>query len=113
MDRLTRMLTAAVRLLAGLLGDRRRDWVDALLAEADDVRRPVARLAWLGGGLCFVVRELVMNRILQALAFAAAAVALVWIGWPGASTNSATPVDRLYVVGTLVLLAGLPPLVSR
>jgi hypothetical protein len=54
-----------------------------------------------------------MNRIIQALAFVAGAVGLVWIGWPGASTNSATPVNRMYVVGTLVLLAGLPPLVRR
>ena len=54
-----------------------------------------------------------MNRIIQALAFAAGAVALVWVGWPGASTNSATPVNRMYVVSTLVLLAGLPPLVRR
>ena len=83
MDRLTRMLTGVVRSLAGLLGERRRDW-------ADDVREPLSRLA-----------------------FAAGAVGLVWIGWPGASTNSATPVNRLYVVGTLVLLAGLPRLVSR
>jgi hypothetical protein len=37
----------------------------------------------------------------------------VWIAWPGASTNSATPVNRMYVVGTLVLLAGLPLLVRR
>ena len=54
-----------------------------------------------------------MNRIIQALAFVAGAVGLVWIAWPGASTNSATPVNRMYVVGTLVLLAGLPVLVRR
>jgi len=113
MDRLTRMLTGVVRSLAGLLGERRRDWVEALLAEADDAREPLSRLAWLGGGLWFVVRELVMNQILQALAFAAGAAGLVWIGWPGASTNSAVPVNRVYVVGTLALLAGLPPVVSR
>lgn len=54
-----------------------------------------------------------MNRIVQALAFTVGAVGLVWIAWPGASTNSATPVNRMYVVGTLALLAGLPPLVRR
>ena len=49
----------------------------------------------------------------RALAFTAGAVGLVWIAWPGASTDSATAVNRMYVVGTLVLLAGLPLLVRR
>ena len=113
MDRLERMLTGLLRRLAGLLGEHRRDWVHALLAETDDLPARSARLAWLGGGLRLVAREVLMNRIVQALAFAAGAVALVWIGWPGASTNSATPVNRMYVVGTLVLLTSLPLLVRR
>lgn len=50
MDQLTRMLTGLVRGLAGLLGQQRRDWVHALLAEVDDLLSPSARLAWLGGG---------------------------------------------------------------
>jgi hypothetical protein len=113
MDPVVRMLAGLVRGLAGLLAEHRRDWVHALLAEADDLAAPSARLAWLSGGLLLVAREVVMNRIIAALAFAAGAVGLVWIGWPGASTNSATPVNRVYVVGTLVLLAGLPLLVRR
>jgi hypothetical protein len=113
MDRLTRVMTGLVRCVARLMESQRRDWVHALLAEVDDVPGPSSRLAWLGGGLWLVVREVVMNRIIQVLAFAAGAVGLVWIGWPGASTNSATPVNRMYVVGTLVLLAGLALLVSR
>lgn len=113
MDRLARMLTALVRGLAGLLGEHRRDWVHALLAETGELPAHSARLAWLSGGLLLVAREVLMSRIVQALAFAAGAAGLVWIGWPGASTNSATPVNRFYVVGTLVLLAGLPPLVRR
>jgi hypothetical protein len=113
MDRLLRGLAALVRGLAGLLADGRRDWVHALLVEAGQVPARPARLAWLAGGLWLVVREVVMNRVIQVLAFVAGAVGLVWIGWPGASTNSATPVNRMYVVGTLVLLAGLPALVRR
>jgi hypothetical protein len=113
MDRLTRMLAGLLRCLAGLLGEHRRPWVHALLAETGDQPTPSARLTWLGGGLWLVAREVLMNRIIQALAFTAGAVGLVWIAWPGASTNSATPVNRMYVVGTLVLLAGLPPLVRR
>jgi hypothetical protein len=113
MDRLTRMLAGLLRGLAGLLGEDRRDWVHALLAETDDLPAPSAQLAWLGGGLWLVAREVLMNRIIQALAFVARAVGLVWVAWPGAPTNSATPVNRMYVVGTLVLLAGLPLLVRR
>jgi hypothetical protein len=113
MDALIRMLARLVRGLAGLVDERRRDWAHALLAETDDLPARSARLAWVGGGLVMVAREILMTRIVQALAFAAAAVGLVWIGWPGAPTNSATPVNRMYVVGTLVVLAGLPLLVRR
>ena len=38
---------------------------------------------------------------------------MVWIGWPGASSNSATPLNRVYVIGTVVLLAALPLVVRR
>ena len=113
MDRLTRMLTGLLRCLAGLLGEHRRAWVHALLAETGDQPTPSARLAWLGGGLWLVAREVLMNRLLQPLAFTAGAAGLMWIAWPGAATNSATPVNRMYVVGTLLLLAGLPLLVRR
>jgi hypothetical protein len=113
MDRLTQMVAGLLRCLAGLLGEDRRDWLHALLAETDDQPTPAARLAWLGGGLWLVTREVLMNRIIHALVFVAGAVGLVWIAWPGASTNSATPVNRMYVVGTLILLAGLPLLVRR
>jgi hypothetical protein len=112
-DRLVRMPAGLLRGLAGLLGEHRRDWMHALLAETDDLPSHSARLARLGGGLWLVAREALMNRLIQGLAFAAGAVGLVWIAWPGASTNSATPVNRMYVVGTLVLLAGLPLLVRR
>lgn len=113
MDRLTRILTILVRGLAGLLGAERRDWVDALLAEVGQYPSRSARLAWVSGGLWLVTKELVLNRIIRILAFTAGAVALVRAGWPGAATNSAIPVNRMYVVGTLVLLAGLPLLVRR
>ena len=108
-----RLLAGLIRRLAGLLADGRRDWVQALLAEVDDVPARSARLAWLGGGLWLVAREVLMNRIIQVLGFGAGAVALVWIGWPGAASNAATAVNRMWVVGVLVLLAGLPLLVRR
>lgn len=113
MDRVARRLAGALRCLSVLLSEHRRGWVHALLAEADDQPTPSGRLAWLGGGLWLVTREVLMNRLIQVLTFVAGAVGLVLIAWPGASTNSATPVNRMYVVGILVLLAVLPPLVRR
>jgi len=50
-------------------------------------------VAWLGGGLWLVAREAVMGRVMRVLAFAAGAAGLVWAGWPGASSNSATPLN--------------------
>jgi Domain of unknown function (DUF1707) len=70
-------------------------------------------VAWLCGGLWLVAREVVMGRVIRVLAFAAAAAGLVWIGWPGASSDSATPLNRVYVILTLVLLAVLPWVVRR
>jgi hypothetical protein len=54
-----------------------------------------------------------MGRAIRVLAFAAGTVGLVWIGWPGASSNSATPLNRVYVIATVVLLAVLPVVVRR
>ncbi len=64
MDRLARMLARLVQGLAGLLDERRRDWVHALLAETDEQPPGPARLAWLSGGLWLVAREVLMNRII-------------------------------------------------
>ncbi len=113
MDRFARMLAGLLGRSAGLLPTGRRDWAEAVLAEAGEVRAGAARVAWLGGGLWLVAREVVLGRVIRALAFAGAAAGLVWIGWPGASSNSATPVNRMYAVGTVVLLAALPWVVRR
>jgi Domain of unknown function (DUF1707) len=113
MDRFTRMLAGLLGRSAGLLPAARRDWVEAVLAEAGEVRAGARRVAWLGGGLWLLAREVVMGRVIRVLAFAVAAVGMVWIGWPGASSNSATPLNRVYAVGTVVLLAVLPVVVHR
>ena len=113
MDLFTRVLAGLLGCSAGLLPAARRDWAEAVLAEAGEVRAGAERVAWLGGGLWLVAREVVMGRIIRVLAFAAAAAGMVWIGWPGASSNSATPLNRVYAVGTVVLLAVLPWVVRR
>jgi hypothetical protein len=113
MDRFTRMLAGLLGRSAGLLPAARRDWAEAVLAEAGEVRAGAGRVAWLGGGLWLVAREVVMGRVIRVLAFAVAAAGMVWIGWPGASSNSATPLNRVYAVGTVVLLAVLPWVARR
>ena len=113
MDRFTRMLAGLLGRSAGLLPAARRDWAEAVLAEAGEVRAGAGRVAWLGGGLWLVAREVVMGRVIRVLAFAVAAAGMVWIGWPGASSNSATPLNRVYAVGTVVLLLVLPWVVRR
>ena len=107
-DRVTRVLAGLLGRSAGMLAAARREWAEALLAEAGEVPAGSARVAWLGGGLWLVAREAVMGRAIRVLAFAAGAVGLAWVGWPGASSDSATPLNRVSVTVTVVLLAVLP-----
>jgi DUF1707 SHOCT-like domain len=113
MDRFTQVLAGLLGRSACLLPAARRDWAEAVLAEAGEIPAGSGRVAWLGGGLWLVAREVVMGRIIRLLAFAAGAAGMVWIGWPGASSNSATSLNRVYAVGTVVLLAVLPWVVRR
>ena len=113
MDRFMRVLAGLLGRSAGLLPAARRDWPEAVLAEAGEVPAGAGRVAWLCGGLWLVAREVVMRRVIGVLAFAAAAAGMVWIGWPGSSSNSAVPVNRMYIVATVVLLAVLPLVIRR
>ena len=112
MDRFTRLLAGLLGRCAGLLPAARRDWAEAVLAEAGEIPAWTSRVAWLGGGLWLVAREVLM-RVIRVLAFAAGAAGLVSVGWPGSSSDSAVPLNRVYVVVTVVALAVLPVLVRR
>jgi hypothetical protein len=112
MDRFARMMAGLLERSAGLLPDGRRDWAEAVLAEAGEIPAGLPRLAWLSGGLLLVAREVAM-RVARVLAFAAGAACLAWTGWPGGSSNSAVPLNRMYVVITVIALAVLPALVRR
>jgi Domain of unknown function (DUF1707) len=112
MDRFTRVLAGLLERCARLLPAARRDWAEALLAEVAEIPAPASRAAWLAGGLWLVIREGLM-RLTRVLAFAAGAAILVLVGWPGRSTNSAVPLNRMYVVVTVVLLAVLPAVIRR
>jgi hypothetical protein len=92
----------------------RRDWAEALWAEAGEVPPRLARLAWRAGGMRLVAREaLLVRRAGRSLAFAAAAAWVTWAAWPGPAGNIATAVARVDVVTVLLVLAGLPLLARR
>ena len=97
------------RTAARLMPAERRDWAEAMWAEADEVAPGLARLAWRAGGLRLIAREaLLMRRAGRSLVFAAAAAWVAWAAWPGPAGNPATAVARVDVVTVLLVLAGLP-----
>jgi Domain of unknown function (DUF1707) len=112
MDRFTRVLAGLLGRSARLLPGTRRDWAEALLAEAGEIPARAGRAGWLAGGLWLVARE-ILTRVAPVLAFAAGAAVLVRFGWPGSSSDSAVPLNRMYVVVTVALLAVLPAVVRR
>jgi hypothetical protein len=90
----------------------RRDWAEAVWAEAPEVPPGLRRLAWRAGGARLIPREALMRRgIGSAMLFAVTAAVAARVAWPGSTASFATPVDRVYVI-TMVLLAGLP-LIAR
>jgi hypothetical protein len=87
----------------------RRDWVEAVWAEAREAPPGLRRLAWLAGGARLIAREaLIRRRTSNALLFAVAAAGAAWAAWPTSPASFATPGDRAYVITIVVLLAGLP-----
>ena len=107
----SRLGRAVSRWVVRLVPDGRRDWAEALWAEADQAPPGLARLAWRAGGVRFIVREARVVRLAaRALVFAAAAAWIVHVAWPGPAANPATAVNRLNVVTLLPVLAGLPVL---
>ncbi len=92
----------------------RRDWIEAVWAEAPDVPAGFRRLAWRAGGVQLMVREALMRRrIGTALLFAVAAAAAAWAAWPGPPAYLAATDHRVLVITTIVVLAGLPLLARR
>ncbi len=93
------------RAVARLVPTGRRDWAEAVWAEAYEVPAGWRRLAWRVGGVWLIAREAVMVRwIGSRLLFAAAAGAAAWSAW---SAGRAATV-RADVIVTVLLLAGLP-----
>jgi hypothetical protein len=109
MDRLAAAMAALLRLTTTLLPDGRREWAEAVWAEAGDVPSGWARVSWLVGGLWLVVREAgVVRRIGYSAAGIAAGTVLVWLDWHPGSANPAAPTNRATLIGIVVMLAVLP-----
>ncbi len=98
----------AARLVAG----GRRDWAEAVWAEAHEVPPGFPRLAWRAGAVWLIVREALTYRTGRAVLFVAAATVAAWAAWPDSSAGHAAA-DQFGVVATVLLLAGLPLLTRR
>ncbi|MGP0050566.1 MAG: hypothetical protein ACLPZR_17170 [Solirubrobacteraceae bacterium] len=110
---ITRMLTGLLTRSAWLLGPDRAEWLEGLVAEATETRAGRARVVWLLGGVWLTARELLRRSAIRALAFIAAAAIVLWVAWPGSSSDSAVPVNRIEIPLYLALLALLPLMVRR
>jgi hypothetical protein len=112
MERLTWMLAGMLRTAASWLPPGRREWAEAVRAEADQVPAGWPRLGWLAGGLWLAVREAeMMRKVVYWLGVgmvAAAAAWAVWLAWhTSPAADALTVTDRVRVlvgVGALALL---------
>jgi hypothetical protein len=102
--------TTARRGMVRLVPAARRDWAEAVWAEAHEVPPGWQRLSWRAGGVLLIAREAQMVRRIGTLVlFTAAAAAAAWAAWPKSSVSlSHGAADQGDVIITLALLAGLP-----
>ena len=108
MSRLGRVAAAAGRGVLRLMPTARREWAEAVWAEAYEVPAGWPRLAWRAGGLGLVAKEEQMARRMGiAFLFAAVAGAAVWGAWPGSPVSHGAAVQGGIII-TVLLLAGLP-----
>jgi hypothetical protein len=108
METLTKGLMTALRRLTALMAADRREWTEAVLAEAAEVPAGWRRLSWLTGGMRLTVREAVRaHRLWYPAAFAAVAAVIAWSAWSGPPGDSAIAINRTDVLAIVAILAGL------
>jgi hypothetical protein len=79
MKTLTQVMTAALGRLTTVMAPDRREWTEALLAEAAEVPAGWQRLTWLTGGMRLTIREAARaRRPWYPAAFAAMAAGVAW-----------------------------------
>ena len=111
MERLNRLPAWALRAMAQLLPPERRDWAEAVQAEAAQLSAGWPRLDWIAGGLWLVVKEARVMRKFVYWAGIGGLVAIgawaVWRSWtnvPASDVEGATDRVRL-LVGVAALIA--------
>jgi hypothetical protein len=110
MERLTARLLLAV---LALVPAARREWGEAVLAEADQVPAGRARLSWLVGGLWLAIWEVdVARRLGYPVGGMLAGAMLIWLDWHPHSANPAGPINQLTLVVVVLILAAVP-LIAR
>jgi hypothetical protein len=114
MDTLTRTMMATARRLTALMPPGRRDWTEAVLAEAAEVPAGWRRLSWLAGGMRLTVREAARTRGLwYPAAFAAGTAGIAWSAWSGPPGDPAIAINRIDVIAIVAILAGMAWVVRR
>jgi hypothetical protein len=97
------------RCVLQLVPAARRDWIEAVWAEASEVPPGWSRLAWRAGGVQLIAREaLMLRRTGTALLFAVAAAVAAWAAWPGPRAYLAVSNQRALVIAMIAVLALLP-----
>ena len=125
-DRESSLLASAARGLTGLLGGAerllvppsRRQWIEAVRAETEQVPAGWAQLSWLAGGLWLVIREANMARkIGYWLGVVGVAAIAVWLAWLSLRTAPASDAealtDRFRILVALTALVLLPWVARR
>jgi hypothetical protein len=111
--RVTRLLGGLAGAAARVLPPARREWAEALRAEAGQVPAGWRRAGWLAGGLWLVIREAgVARRIVYGLGLgvvAGAAAWAVWLAWrAGGAADPESAADRVRVLAGVSALVVLP-----
>jgi hypothetical protein len=107
MEPLTQGLTAVLWRLTVLMAADRREWTEAVLAEAAEVPAGWRRLSWLTGGIRLTMREAARaRRPWYPAAFAAVAAGIAWSAWSGPPGDPAIAINRIDVLAIVVILAG-------
>jgi hypothetical protein len=113
MERLTWLLAGVLRAAARWLPPGRREWAEAVRAEAGQVPAGWPRLGWLAGGLWLAVREAkMMRKVVYWLGVGMVAATAAWavrLSWDASSAAHPLVVtDRVRVLVGVAALAGLP-----
>jgi hypothetical protein len=107
----SRIASVTGRAAVRLVPTARRDWAEAIWAEAHEVPAGWQRLAWRAGGLGLIAKEGQMARRIGILLLGAvAAGAAAWGAWPGSPVSHGAALQGGILI-TLALLAGLPLLI--